>query len=83
MPLNIQLISRFRELIPKLSSDLHKGQSGRVAIIGGSREYTGAPYFSAISALRAGADIAYVLTIQDASSVIKTFSPDMIVLPVL
>ncbi len=83
MPMNTQLISRFKELIPKLSPDLHKGQSGRVGIVGGSREYTGAPYFSAISALRTGADITYVLTTQDAAPVIKSFSPDMIVLPIL
>lgn len=27
-------------------------QSGKIAVIGGCREYTGAPYFSAISALK-------------------------------
>lgn len=27
-------------------------QSGKVAVIGGCREYTGAPYFAAISALK-------------------------------
>lgn len=30
----------------------HKGQAGRIGIIGGSLEYTGAPYFAGISALR-------------------------------
>ena len=29
-----------------------KGQAGRVAVIGGCREYTGAPYFAAMAALR-------------------------------
>lgn len=83
MTLNMQLISRFKELMPKLSGELHKGQSGRVGIVGGSREYTGAPFFSAMSALRVGADISYVLSTHDAAAVIKTFSPDMIVLPIL
>lgn len=27
-------------------------QSGKIAVIGGCREYTGAPYFAAISALK-------------------------------
>lgn len=31
---------------------LYKGQCGKIAVIGGSREYTGAPYFAAISALK-------------------------------
>ena len=69
--------------MPKLSADLYKGQSGRVGIIGGSREYTGAPFFSAMSSLRTGADISYVLTTNDAALPIKSFSPDMIVLPIL
>jgi ATP-dependent NAD(P)H-hydrate dehydratase len=30
----------------------HKGEHGRVAILGGCREYTGAPYFAAISAVK-------------------------------
>lgn len=83
MPINDQMINRFKELIPKLNSDLHKGQSGRVGIVGGSREYTGAPFFSAISSLRTGADISYVLSTEDASQIIKSFSPNMIVLPIL
>lgn len=38
------------ERIPKLETTLHKGQCGRVAVVGGSEEYTGAPYFAAITA---------------------------------
>ena len=30
----------------------HKGEFGKVAVIGGCREYTGAPYFGAMTALR-------------------------------
>lgn len=30
----------------------HKGSHGKVAVIGGCREYTGAPFFSAMSALK-------------------------------
>lgn len=38
------------ERIPKLDTTLHKGQCGRIAVVGGSEEYTGAPYFAAITA---------------------------------
>lgn len=34
-----------------------KGQMGRVAVIGGSEDYTGAPYFSAMASARLGADM--------------------------
>lgn len=36
------------------TADSYKGQSGKVGVMGGCREYTGAPYFAAMSALRVG-----------------------------
>lgn len=42
----------FIQLIPQLGEEKHKGQSGKVGILGGSIKYTGAPYFAGISALR-------------------------------
>lgn len=70
-------------IIPPLSYDLHKGQSGRIGIIGGCKEYTGAPYFAAISSLKTGADLSYVFCTHDAAQVIKSYSPELIVYPVL
>ncbi|CAB3229028.1 unnamed protein product [Arctia plantaginis] len=60
-----------------------KGDAGKIGIIGGSTEYTGAPYFAAITALKAGADMVYVITTESASPVIKAYSPDLIVYPFL
>ncbi len=33
------------------------GQLGRVGVIGGSEDYTGAPYFSAMASARLGCDM--------------------------
>lgn len=41
-------ITRARQCVPLLVNELHKGQAGRVGVVGGSFEYTGAPYFAAI-----------------------------------
>nr|XP_018906185.1 PREDICTED: ATP-dependent (S)-NAD(P)H-hydrate dehydratase [Bemisia tabaci] len=71
------------KLLPILRKSSHKGEAGRVGIIGGSVEFSGAPYFSAISALRAGADLAYVFTVEKAAPVIKSYTPDLMVLPFL
>lgn len=110
--------------------------SGKIAVIGGCREYTGAPYFSAISALKIvsarpllflilrffflgfvtskcivsqrklfvisitlmirqfewtcfyfylpqGADLSHVFCTKDAAPVIKSYSPELIVHPLL
>ncbi|KAL6293172.1 hypothetical protein ACE6H2_001314 [Prunus campanulata] len=41
-----------RAITTTLDPNRHKGQAGKIAVIGGCREYTGAPYFAAISALK-------------------------------
>ncbi|XP_062862175.1 ATP-dependent (S)-NAD(P)H-hydrate dehydratase isoform X2 [Trichomycterus rosablanca] len=72
-----------KNTIPPLTSKKHKGQDGRIGVIGGCREYTGAPYFAAISALKIGADLSHVFCTRDAATVIKSYSPELIVHPVL
>ncbi|KAI7862642.1 H-hydrate dehydratase [Spinellus fusiger] len=76
-------MSKIRQLIPPLSHEMHKGQAGRIGILGGSEEYTGAPYFSGISALKLGADLCHVFCEPSASMAIKAYSPDLIVHPYL
>ncbi|KAL5720334.1 ATP-dependent NAD(P)H-hydrate dehydratase [Ranunculus cassubicifolius] len=75
--------SIIRRITPILDPNRHKGQAGKVAVIGGCREYTGAPYFAAISALKLGADLSHVFCTRDAATVIKSYSPELIVHPVL
>ena len=41
-----------QRLVPPLSFDSRKGQNGRIGVLGGSYEYTGAPYYAAQSALQ-------------------------------
>ncbi|XP_068561024.1 ATP-dependent (S)-NAD(P)H-hydrate dehydratase isoform X1 [Cebidichthys violaceus] len=77
------VISLVKNIVPPLTSKKHKGQDGRIGIIGGCQDYTGAPYFAAISALKVGADLAHVFCTKDAATVIKSYSPELIVHPVL
>ncbi|KAH8876722.1 ATP-dependent (S)-NAD(P)H-hydrate dehydratase [Schistosoma japonicum] len=77
------MIENIANMIPRLSHNLHKGQMGRIAIVGGSKEYTGAPYFSAISCLYCGADLVHVICSASSAPVIKSYSPDLIIHPVL
>lgn len=64
-----------------LSESSHKGSSGRVGVLGGSDMYTGAPYYAGMSALQAGADLAYIFTAREASLAIKSYSPELMVVP--
>ncbi|KAJ6619872.1 Ribokinase-like protein [Mycena sp. CBHHK59/15] len=77
------ILEQVKLLIPPLDGSLHKGQSGRVGVLGGALDYTGAPFFAAISALRFGADLSHVICSPTAASAIKTYSPDLIVHPIL
>ncbi|CAI2169774.1 17930_t:CDS:10 [Funneliformis geosporum] len=74
-------IEKIRQLIPPLLPEFHKGQAGRICVVGGSEEYTGAPYFSSFSALKLGADIAFVVCEPTAALAIKNYAPDLMVHP--
>ncbi|XP_039082610.1 ATP-dependent (S)-NAD(P)H-hydrate dehydratase isoform X3 [Hyaena hyaena] len=80
MESTLQLV---RSIIPPLTAQKHKGQDGRIGVVGGCQEYTGAPYFAAISALKVGADLSHVFCTREAAPVIKSYSPELIVHPVL
>jgi len=62
-------------------SGSHKGSSGRIAVVGGSEDYTGAPFFAAMASLRMGADQAVIFTSKEASVPMKSYSPDICVTP--
>lgn len=59
--------------------DSHKGENGKVAVIGGSRDYTGAPALSAQAALRTGSDLVKIVTSETISDVVASFSENLIV----
>ncbi|BDA48641.1 ATP-dependent (S)-NAD(P)H-hydrate dehydratase [Coccomyxa sp. Obi] len=78
-----QLKAAVSEIVPSLSSDKSKGQAGKIATIGGCREYTGAPFFASYSALKVGSDLSHVFCTEGAATVIKSYSPELIVHPYL
>ncbi|KAG4306354.1 hypothetical protein PORY_000342 [Pneumocystis oryctolagi] len=80
---SIEKILRLRKMIPPLLDRFHKGQSGKIAVVGGSESYTGAPYYSCMSSMLFGADIGHIICEPEAGMVIKTYSPDLIVHPIM
>jgi ATP-dependent NAD(P)H-hydrate dehydratase len=82
-PSEAELLRRLRAIIPPLDGGSHKGSHGKIGVVGGCAEYTGAPAFAALAALRCGADLAYVFCTRDAAPVIKSYSPELIVVPCL
>jgi ATP-dependent NAD(P)H-hydrate dehydratase len=80
-PTRKELISKVQKIIPPMLESFHKGQLGRVAVIGGSEDYTGAPYFSAMASARLGCDLSHVICEPGAGTVIKSYSPNIMVHP--
>ena len=60
-------------------ADAHKGECGRVLVVGGSELYSGAPALSALGAYRAGVDLVYIACPEPVANAIAGFSPSLIV----
>ncbi len=58
-----------------------KGDNGIVLVIGGSGLYHGAPLLASLTALRAGADLVYTAVPRIIISAIRSYSPNIIALP--
>ena len=72
-------LQTLRNLVPPLVATRYKGQAGKVGVLGGCSDYTGAPFYAAISALKLGADLSHVFCEERAAAPIKSYSPELIV----
>ncbi len=56
----------------------HKGDFGRLLIIGGNETYVGAPALAGMAALRMGLDLAYIASPEKTAYAISAISPNLI-----
>jgi len=56
----------------------HKGDFGRLLVIGGSDTYSGAPTFTALAALRTGVDLVFIAAPMETAYAISSMSSDLI-----
>jgi NAD(P)H-hydrate epimerase len=71
-PGDVGLVSKPR------SPEAHKGDFGRLLVVGGSEVYSGAPAYVALAALRTGVDITYVAASEETAYAISAYSPNLI-----
>lgn len=71
--------SGIQKLMPKRSEQSHKGQNGRVLIVGGSLDFYGAPILAGLGALNSGADLVYLYVPECNFDVSRSLFPDFIV----
>ena len=70
-----------QKFMPPRIESTRKGDNGIVLVVGGSKIYHGAPLLSSLAALRAGADLVYTAVPESIALAIRSFSPNLIVLP--
>ena len=58
--------------------EAHKGDFGRLLVIGGSEVFSGAPALVAFAALRAGVDLTYIAAPEKTAHAISSMAPDLI-----
>ncbi|MEM2105831.1 MAG: NAD(P)H-hydrate dehydratase [Candidatus Bathyarchaeia archaeon] len=59
-------------------AESHKGDFGRLLVVGGSETFSGAPALVALAALRTGVDLTYVAAPEKTAYAISAMSPDLI-----
>lgn len=57
----------------------HKGDFGRILVIGGSDVFSGAPALTGMAALRTGADLVTILAPEPVVRAIRSYSPNLMV----
>lgn len=73
--------SMVRRLFPKRKEWCHKGDFGKLLVVGGSKKYSGSPALAAMAAYRTGADLVTVAATERAADIIASYSPDLITYP--
>ena len=62
------------------TASAHKGDFGRLLVIGGSEVFSGAPALVSLAALRTGVDIVYLAAPAKTAHIVSSMSPDLITL---
>jgi hydroxyethylthiazole kinase-like uncharacterized protein yjeF len=59
-------------------AESHKGDFGKLLVVGGSETYSGAPALVGLAALRSGVDLAYVAAPEKVAYAVSSMAPDLI-----
>lgn len=71
--------SMAKQLLPRRAAQSHKGENGRVLIIGGCMEYYAPPVLAGLGAIYSGADLVYLYVPECNFDVCRSLYPDFIV----
>lgn len=75
----IKIPNEIKNLLPKRKKFSHKGDYGKVAILGGSEGMAGSCYLASYAALRVGAGLVYLLVPSSISEILQIKSCEQII----
>ena len=78
---NVYVDDYFKKIFPKRKKDTHKGDYGKIAILGGSSGMSGSVYLSSMAALRTGAELVYNIVPKSISNILQIKTNEQIILP--
>jgi hydroxyethylthiazole kinase-like uncharacterized protein yjeF len=78
---NLKIATNDPIVLPARDRDSHKGALGKVLFIAGSSNYLGAPFFSAMSFLKAGGGLSYLAAPDKVTSFIAKKGKELVMLP--
>jgi hydroxyethylthiazole kinase-like uncharacterized protein yjeF len=78
---SIKTIINYPLQLQERGEDTHKGSFGKCLFVSGAKKYLGAPYFSAMSFLKAGGGLSYLATPRSISSFIGKKGKELVLLP--
>ena len=68
-----------KELMPKRKSESHKGDYGRIAVLGGSSGMAGSVYMASLAAMRTGAGMTFILAPKSISKILQIKANEQII----
>jgi hydroxyethylthiazole kinase-like uncharacterized protein yjeF len=69
-----------KAVVARRSPEAHKGEFGRLLVIGGSETFSGAPTLVAMAAYRTGTDLVFIAAPEKTAIAISSISPNLITL---
>ncbi len=82
IPPEASLFTGIGDFIPTLKKrrkDVHKGEFGKILIIGGSKNYSGAPAYASLTGINFGIDLVITYVPEIIGNVLRSFSPNIII----
>lgn len=73
--------SWLRDVLPPFTAEMHKGERGRVVVVGGSEGFAGAALFAAKAAARSGAGLVKIAAHEATVRAVQANNPDLMTVP--